>query len=115
MGEGPELWDVRVRRSAAKELRNLPSPEQGDVLDILEDLKEDPFPAGADRLRSYRNRYKIRFGRGERYRLFYEVFPAKRGVSVTRIELRSKLIDILDRLPLDLQVSHAIRSHRLLS
>ena len=67
MGGGPELWDVRVRRSAAKELRNLPNPEQGDVLDILEDLKE---------------------GRGDRYRLFYEVFPTGRRVSVTRIELR---------------------------
>jgi len=88
MGGGLELWDVRVRRSAAKELRKLPNPEQGDVLDILEDLEEDPFPAGAERLRSYNNRYKIRFGRGERYRLFYEVFPTRRRVSVTRIELR---------------------------
>ena len=89
MGGGPELWDVRVRRGAAKELRGLPNPEQGDVLDILEDLREDPFPAGTERLRGYNKRYKIRFGRGERYRLFYEVFPARRGVSVTRIELRT--------------------------
>ena len=88
MGGGPELWDVRVRRGAAKELRMLPDPEREAVLDILEDLREDPFPAGAGRLRSYNNRYKIRFGRGERYRLFYEVFPTRRGVSVTRIELR---------------------------
>ena len=83
-----DLWDVELLLSARRQLRELLGPERQETLDILIDLAENPFLAGAERLRNYNNRYKIRFGRGERYRLLYDVYPASRRVLIDAIELR---------------------------
>ena len=83
-----DLWHVEFLVSARNQLRELPSPERQETLDLLMDLAEDPFLPGAERLRNCNNRYKIRFGRGERYRLIYDVYPASRSVLIDAIELR---------------------------
>jgi mRNA-degrading endonuclease RelE of RelBE toxin-antitoxin system len=83
-----ELWYVEVLPTAERQIGSLPGPERNEVVDLLMDLEEDPFPAGAERLRNYNNRYKIRFGRGERYRLIYDVYPASKRVLVDAISLR---------------------------
>ena len=87
-GEYPDLWDVELASTADKQIGNLPGPGREEALDLLIDLAEDPFLPGAERLRHYNNRYKVRFGRGERYRMLYDVFAASRKVVVGRIELR---------------------------
>ena len=91
MGDNPDagLWDVEIKESARKQLRTLPGPEREEALDLLTDLEEDPFLSGVERLRNYNNRFKIRFGRGERYRLLYDIYPASRRVIVGVIQLRS--------------------------
>ena len=91
MGDNPDagLWDVEIKASAGKQLRTLPGPEREEALDLVTNLEEDPFLSGAERLRNYNNRHKIRFGRGERYRLLYDIYPASRKVIVGVIELRS--------------------------
>jgi len=45
---------------------------------------------GAERLRNYNNRHKVRFGRGERYRMLYDLYPASRKVIVGCLELRGQ-------------------------
>ena len=88
-GEDPELWHVELKLSARRDLRALPDREREEVRRLFDELEEDPFLPGAEKLRHYNNRYKIRFGRGERYRMLYDVFPASRNVIVGRIALRS--------------------------
>ena len=87
-GDDLELWDVEILPTARRELRDLPNPERQEALNIMSDLVEDPFLTGAERLRGYNNRHKIRFGRGERYRMLYDVYPASRKVLIGVIELR---------------------------
>ncbi len=85
---GAEFWDVDILPSAEKERRSLPAPEREEVRQITRELlAEDPLSAGKP-LRNYNRRFKIRFGRGERYRPFYEVYPSTRRVIVTKIEQR---------------------------
>ncbi len=58
---GAEVWDVDILPSAERERRSLPAPGREEVWQITHELlAEDPLHR------------KIRFGRGERYRLFYE-------------------------------------------
>ena len=90
MGGAPELWDVEVLPSARRELRKLPNPEREEFLDILEELKEGPYLPGIQKLRSYHHRFKIRFGRGERFRIFADILPGARKVLVTTIVLRGR-------------------------
>ena len=58
----------------------------GDLWDV--ELAEDPLLPGAEPLRNHNNRYKIRFGRQERYRILYDVLPGSRKVLVGVIKLR---------------------------
>ncbi len=87
-GQDPELWHVELKSGAEKDLHVLPNPERKDAVDLLDDLEQDPFLPAAEKLRHYNNRYKIRFGRGERYRMLYDVYPATRKVIVGVIEER---------------------------
>ena len=87
-GDHAETWDAEILPAASRQLRDLPNPERQEALDILIDLAENPFLPGAEQLRGYNNPYKIRFGRGERYRVLYDVFPASRRVLIGAIKLR---------------------------
>ncbi|SRR5712692_3108293 len=88
MGGDPESWDVEILPGAGRDFRLLPDPERDEALNIIEDMKEDPFLPGIEKVRSYNNRYKIRFGRGERYRLLADIFPESRRVLIGVVELR---------------------------
>jgi len=86
MGGG--RWDVELLPAARRQLRELPNPEREEALDLLTDLVEHPVLPGAEPLRNYHNRYKIRFGRRGRYRMLYDVFASSRKVLVGMIKLR---------------------------
>ena len=90
MGGAPELWRVEIFDSASRQLRQLPEPEREEALDIAGDLREDPFLPGLQRLRGYSHRYKIRFGRGERYRMFLDILTESRKVYIRAIKLRTR-------------------------
>jgi len=81
------LWTVEILPSAERELHSLPGQAYAEAAQLIRDLAEDPFPLDAERLRGYRNRYKVRFYKG-RYRFLYDVSEQQRKVIVGRIRIR---------------------------
>ena len=62
-------YSLEIKRSAAKELAQLPSKDRGRVVARIQSLADDPRPVGAEKL-SGQERYRIRQGD---YRILYEI------------------------------------------
>ncbi len=65
----PGSYDIVVKRSAVKELRNIPPPHSGRILEAIKMLASDPRPRGCEKL-SRRHAYRIRVGA---YRIVYTI------------------------------------------
>ena len=62
-------YSLEIKRSAAKELAQLPSKDRGRVVGRIRALAADPRPVGAEKL-SGQERYRVRQGD---YRILYEI------------------------------------------
>ena len=62
-------YELVVRRSVAKDLHDLPNEDVARILERIHALREDPRPAGCEKL-SGLERYRIRLGS---YRIIYEI------------------------------------------
>jgi len=62
-------YSLEIKRSAAKELAQLPSKDRGHVVARIQSLADDPRPVGAEKL-SGQERYRVRQGD---YRILYEI------------------------------------------
>ncbi len=62
-------YSLEIKRSAAKELAQLPSKDRGRVVARIQALAKDPRPVGAEKL-SGQERYRVRQGD---YRILYEI------------------------------------------
>ena len=62
-------YSLEIKRSAAKELADLPVKDRGRVVARIQVLAEDPRPPGAEKL-SGQERYRVRQGD---YRILYEI------------------------------------------
>jgi len=62
-------YSLEIKRSAAKELAQLPPKDRGRVVARIQSLADDPRPVGAEKL-SGQERYRIRQGD---YRILYEI------------------------------------------
>lgn len=62
-------YKLEIKRSAAKELGQLPPKDRGRIVACIQALAEDPRQAGAEKL-SGQERYRIRQGD---YRILYEI------------------------------------------
>ena len=78
-------YSIEIKRSAAKELEDLPAKDRGRVIARIRALAEDPRPPGAEKL-SGQERYRVRQGD---YRILYELRDAILLVTVVRIGHRS--------------------------
>ena len=88
-----EPYEVDLLPSAARELDELPDAVREEAYYLINALAEDPRPPDAEPLRSYANRYKIKFYRVRtrpRFRLIYEVNDPRRRVLVTAVRLRNR-------------------------
>jgi mRNA interferase RelE/StbE len=63
-------YEVFLHREAHKEMKALPKPARQEAKEIIEELRTEPIPTGARKLKGRANAYRIRFGD---YRLVYEV------------------------------------------
>ena len=61
-------YSLEIKRSAAKELAQLPPKDRGRVVGRIQALADDPRPVGAEKL-SGQERYRVRQGD---YRILYE-------------------------------------------
>ena len=65
-----DSYEIRWKRSAERELRNLDSKQIFRILQKIETLATDPFPRGCHKLRATEQTYRIRVGD---YRVIYQV------------------------------------------
>ncbi len=76
------LWQIRIAKSAERELDELPDPIRNQAIAALSELQEDPCPPGTEAVRGRPNRYKVRLERG--YRLVYQVSRQQRRIVLLR-------------------------------
>ncbi|MDQ3907072.1 MAG: type II toxin-antitoxin system RelE/ParE family toxin [Acidobacteriota bacterium] len=75
-------FTIEWKRSAVKELRQLPKEIVARILEAVEGLRADPFPAGSRKLSGAEHTYRIREGS---YRVIYSVVASRLVVEVIRI------------------------------
>lgn len=62
-------YSLEIKRSAAKELGQVPPKDRGRIVGRIQALAQDPRPPGAEKL-SGQERYRVRQGD---YRILYEI------------------------------------------
>lgn len=81
-------YDVTLKPSVQKDLRPLPKSVVQRVIKRLEQLQEDPFPPGAEKLEGTERLYRIRVGD---YRIIYEVDTQAKEITVHYIRHRREV------------------------
>ncbi len=76
-----EKYDIRIKRSAAKELKAIPLADVKKILKIIGGLAQDPRPYGCQKL-SGKDWYRIRCGV---YRILYAIKDFELIVYVIKI------------------------------
>ena len=74
-------YSLEIKRSAAKELAQLPPKDRGRVVARIRSLADDPRPVDAEKL-SGQERYRARQGD---YRILYEIEDQILRIMVVRI------------------------------
>lgn len=75
-------YELRVRSSVAKDLRGIPKADLRRILVRMEALREDPRPAGCEKLSGTDEWYRVRQGV---YRIVYSVDDRAVIVEVVRV------------------------------
>ena len=74
-------YSLEIKRSAAKELAQLPPKDRGRIVARIQALADDARPVGAEKL-SGQERYRVRQGD---YRILYEIEDQVLRVMVVKI------------------------------
>jgi len=61
---------IEWKKSTRKDLRKLPSSAVDKVIEAVEQLSQNPFPHGVEKLSGSEHAYRIRLGD---YRIVYEI------------------------------------------
>lgn len=80
-----EPFKIQWRSSTKKDLRRLPAEAVARIVAAVEQLAEEPFPHGSEKLSGSERTYRIRVGD---YRVVYEVFTEPRIVEIQRARHR---------------------------
>ncbi len=77
-------YRIEIKKSAAKEISNLPAKYLKKVLNRIDKLSTNPRPIGSVKL-SGKEKYRIRVGI---YRILYQIFEEKLVVIVVKVAHR---------------------------
>ncbi len=80
-----DLFSIQWRASTRKDLRKLPRQEVARVIVAVEQLAQEPFPPGSEKLSGSEHTYRIRVGD---YRVVYEVLAQPKVVEIQRVRHR---------------------------
>jgi len=80
-----DSYEIRWKRSAERELRNLDSKQISRIIQKVETLATDPFPRGCRKLRGTEQTYRIRVGD---YRVIYQVDEHTKVVTIYHVRHR---------------------------
>jgi mRNA interferase RelE/StbE len=76
---------IEWKKSTRKDLRKLPSATVDKIIEAVEDLAENPFLHGVEKLSGSEHAYRIRLGD---YRIVYEVVAESKLVEIQRVRHR---------------------------
>jgi mRNA interferase RelE/StbE len=79
-------YEILIRRSAEKEIRDLPIGARARVVDRIRALADEPRPTGCEKL-SGRDAYRLRVGE---YRVIYTIEDRVLVVEVVRVAHRKE-------------------------
>ena len=80
-------YELRFKPSVAKDLRGIPRADIRRILARIEALRDDPRPAGAEKLTA-QERYRVRQGT---YRILYTIADAELIVEVVKVAHRREV------------------------
>lgn len=78
-------YQIEWKRSAIKELNQLPKEAINRIVEHVSALAENPFPNGVRKLIGTDEIYRIRIGE---YRVIYQVFAQKLVIIIIRVRHR---------------------------
>jgi mRNA interferase RelE/StbE len=78
-------YQILIRRSAEKELADLPRDIQARIIDPIRQLSVDPRPPGCKKLSGLDSAWRIRIGN---YRVVYAINDASQRVEIRAIAHR---------------------------
>jgi mRNA interferase RelE/StbE len=81
-------YSVGITSVAAKQIKKLPRPIRGRILDAIEALEDNPFPPNSTKLVDEDFAWRLRIGD---YRVIYEIYDAELVVSVMRAGHRREI------------------------
>lgn len=82
------MYKIRIKRSAQKDLDDFDDKTYIRIDAKILNLKDNPFPREAKKLKGGRNRYRIRQGD---YRILYDINKKDKIILIYRIKRRSRV------------------------
>ena len=83
-----QLYEIRIKKSAEKELASLPLDFILAIKVVIEKLAFDPLPKGSKKLKGFINLYRIRKGK---YRIIYSIHENILLIEVLKIGKRDSI------------------------
>ena len=80
-------YSVVIKRSAAKELEDVPRKDRGRIIERIRGIASEPRPVGAEKL-SGNDKYRIRQGS---YRIVYEIDENVVVVTIVKVAHRREV------------------------
>ena len=80
-------YSVEILPRALKELEKISDPSYRRIVNIIDDLKNQPRPAQTLKLKGHEHRWRIRTGD---YRILYEIHESTKTVIVFRVAHRKE-------------------------
>jgi mRNA interferase RelE/StbE len=77
-------YKIEIKKSAVKEIKNLPSPYLIRIVDKISLLSNNPRPEGCTKLFS-EEKYRLRIGK---YRILYEIIDDLKSVIISKVTHR---------------------------
>ena len=78
-------WGLSIDPRVYKELSKIPKDYADKIIGVLESLVFDPYAGDIEKIKDEQYVWRRRVGR---YRIFYELYPNRKLVSVFHIEIR---------------------------
>ena len=78
-------YNIVWKRSAQKELKQLPATAIERVIHVVEQLSESPYPSGVKKLAGTDRTYRLRVGN---YRIVYSVLASILTIEIIRVRHR---------------------------
>lgn len=83
-------YRIEYTSAAARQVKKLPHPIRGRIMDAVDGLAEDARPPGARKLVGERTAWRIRVGD---YRVIYDLVEQELTVTVVRASHRREVYD----------------------